>query len=59
MRPFRPSLLTIVWLVVGAVVAASNDYFDGLGTLGRLLTAIAAVILWPLLLLGFDVSISR
>ena len=59
MLPFRPSLLTIVWLVVGVAVAASNGYFDSLGTLGPVLTAVAAVILWPLLLLGFDVSISR
>jgi hypothetical protein len=56
---FRPSLLTIVWLVVGVAVAASQDYFDSLGTVGRVLTAIAAVLLWPLLLFGFDVSISR
>jgi hypothetical protein len=58
--PFvRPSLLTIVWLVVGVAVAASQDYFDSLGTLGRVLTAIAAVLLWPLLLFGYDISISR
>jgi hypothetical protein len=56
---FRPSLLTIAWLVVGVVVAAAQDYFDTLGTAGRVLTAIAAVILWPLLLFGFDIRISR
>ena len=56
---FRPSLVTIVWLVIGVAVAASNDYLDTLGTVGRVLTAIAAVILWPLLLFGFDVRISR
>ena len=56
---FRPSLVTIVWLVIGVAVAASKDYLDSLGTVGRVLTAIAAVILWPLLLFGFDVRISR
>jgi hypothetical protein len=56
---FRPSLVTIVWLVVGVAVAASKNYFDTLGTIGRVLTAVAAVILWPLLLAGFDITISR
>jgi hypothetical protein len=55
----RPSLLAIIWIVIGVVVAAAQDYFDSLGTAGRVLTAIAAVILWPLLLFGFDVRISR
>jgi hypothetical protein len=56
---FRPSLLTIAWIVIGVVVAAAQDYFDTLGTAGRVMTAIAAVILWPLLLFGFDIRISR
>lgn len=55
----RPSLLLVVWIVVGVVVAAIYDYFDSLGTAGRVLTVIVAVLLWPLLLLGFDVRISR
>ena len=56
---FRPRLLTVVWVVIGAIVAAANDYFDSLGTVGRVLTALAAVILWPLLLFGYEISISR
>lgn len=59
LRYRRPSLLALVWIVVGVVVAAIYDYFDSLGTAGRVLTAIAAVLLWPLLLFGFDVRISR
>jgi hypothetical protein len=48
-----------VWIIVGVVVAAIYDYFDSLETVARLLTAIAAVLLWPLLLFGFDIQISR
>jgi len=59
LRYRRPSLLLLVWIVVGVVVAAIYDYFDSLGTAGRVLTVIAAVLLWPLLLFGFDVRISR
>ena len=57
----RPSSLSLpaVWLIVGVVVAAIYDYFDSLGTVARVLTVIAAVLLWPLLLFGFDIRISR
>ena len=44
---------------VGLVVAAIYDYFDSLSTAGRILTAIAAVLLWPLLLFDFDIRIQR
>ena len=49
----------MVWVVVGVIVAAVNDYFDSLGTMGRVLSAIVAVLFWPMLLFGFDVVISR
>jgi hypothetical protein len=52
-------LLPVLWIVVGVVVAAIYDYFDSLATTGRILTAIAAVLLWPLLLFGFDITIQR
>jgi hypothetical protein len=55
----RPSFVAVVWIVVGVVVAAIYDYFDSLGTVGRVVTAIAAVLAWPLLLVGFDIRISR
>jgi len=61
MRRFRPrvGLLPLVWIVVGVVVAAIDDYFESLSTIGKILTAIAAVLLWPLLLFGFDIRIQR
>jgi uncharacterized membrane protein YkvI len=54
-----PSWLGIVWLVVGVAVAAINDYFDNLNTVGRVISAILAVILWPIVLLGFDITVRR
>ena len=56
---YRVGLLPVVWIVVGVVVAAIEDYFESLGTAGKVLTAIAAVVLWPLLLFGFNISIQR
>lgn len=51
--------IVAVWIVTGVVIAAIYDYFNSLETVGRVLTAIAAVLLWPLLLFGFDIRISR
>ena len=61
MRRFTPGvgLLPVLWIVVGVVVAAIYNYFDSLRTTGKILTAIAAVLLWPLLLFGFDITIRR
>jgi hypothetical protein len=59
MLRYRVGLLPVLWIVVGVVVAAINDYFDSLGTAGRVLTAATAVLLWPLLLFGFEIRISR
>jgi hypothetical protein len=55
----RPLFAPVVWIVIGVVVAAIYDYFDDLGTVGKVLTAIAAVVVWPILLFGFDIQISR
>jgi len=59
MLALRGLFIPVLWIVVGVVVAAIYDYFDALGTVGKVLTAAAAVVLWPLLLFGFDIAISR
>ncbi len=59
MFAFRPMFLPLLYLVVGVVVAAVYDYFNNLETAGRVLTVIAAVVMWPFLLFGFDISIQR
>jgi hypothetical protein len=51
------SLLGFVYLVIGIVVAATHDYFKNLDTVKRLLSALLAVILWPLVLLGVNLHI--
>lgn len=54
---FRPSFLGLVYIVVGVAVAASYDYFQNLDTFRRIASAVLAVFLWPLLLLGIDLHI--
>jgi hypothetical protein len=56
---FRPSFLGLIYLVVGVAIAASYDYFERLNTLRRFLSAILAVALWPLVLLGIDLHIKK
>lgn len=53
----RPSLLAIVWLVIGLIVAANGGYLGGIQSLGDLLSAVLAIVLWPLVLLGVDLAI--
>ena len=52
-----PSFLTVVWLVIGVIVAYTHHYFENLGTLKAIASAALAIILWPLLLLGINLHI--
>ena len=54
---YRSGIAVAIYLVLGILVAVANDYFDHLTTFGRLLSALLAVVLWPLLLLGLDIRI--
>jgi hypothetical protein len=56
---FRSSFLGLIWLIVGVAVAATHDYFEKLNTLRLLLSALLAVFLWPLVLLGIDLHIKK
>jgi hypothetical protein len=49
--------LGTIYLIVGLIVAAINDYFENLGTLRRVGEAVIAAIIWPLILLGVDVEL--
>jgi hypothetical protein len=51
------SLLGFVYLIIGVVVAATHDYFKNFDTVKRVLSAVIAVLLWPLVLLGVNLHI--
>lgn len=51
------TLLLIVYLVIGVVVAANRNYLDSLDTLREIISAILAIGLWPLVLLGVNLNI--
>ena len=57
LRGRQVSLGVVVWLVVGLIVAAKNDFLDHLDSLERILSAVLAVAVWPLVLLDIHVGI--
>ena len=54
---FPRKLLFLVYIAVGVGIAASKDYLDNLDTAKRLASAVLAIMLWPLLLVGIDLRI--
>jgi hypothetical protein len=56
-RPRVSISLLGLWLIVGIIVAAANDYFDGVNTWNEFWAAVLAVLAWPLPLFGADISV--
>jgi hypothetical protein len=52
-----PSLLTIIYLVVGVIVASNHHYFRHLDGVEEVISAILAVVLWPLVLLHVNLHV--
>ncbi len=50
-------IITIVYIVAGIVVANSHHYFANLHSLMGILSAVLAVVLWPLVLLGVNLHL--
>ena len=50
-----PSLFSLIYLAIGVFVAADHKYFKNVDDIEAVLSAILAVLLWPLVL--FDVSL--
>jgi hypothetical protein len=51
------SLLMTIYLVVGVIVAATHNYFQNVHTAQQVISAILAVVLWPLLLFGIGLHV--
>lgn len=58
-RMLSRNLLMLVWVGIGIAVAATKNYFDNLETWRRILSALLAILLWPLVLLGVDLHIRK
>lgn len=53
----RLTIINVVYVVVGVIVASSHHYFRHVDTLKPIASAVLAVVLWPLLLLGINLHI--
>jgi hypothetical protein len=53
----RSSLLTIVYVIVGVFVAVSHHYFAHVDTIRLVVSALLAILLWPLLLVGINLHV--
>jgi hypothetical protein len=47
----------MIYILVGVVVAATHNYFQNVDTIREVVSAILAVVLWPLLFLGISLHI--
>ena len=53
----RISLSSLIWLAVGVLVASAHHYLANVGTIKLIVSALLAIVLWPLLLLGINLHV--
>ncbi len=59
MRGRGPSLLAIIYVGVGVAIAATHHYFEHVNGWRGVLSAVFAIFLWPLVLLGINLHIKK
>ncbi|MDP9441780.1 MAG: hypothetical protein M3P34_06325 [Actinomycetota bacterium] len=57
MRRRSVSLVFVIWIVIGFVVAAGKGFLDSLDSLTEVLSAVLAVLVWPLVLLNIHFGV--
>jgi hypothetical protein len=57
LRGILGKVLFVVYVVVGLIVASSHHYFAHLDGIKPIASAVLAVLLWPLVLLGVSLHI--
>jgi uncharacterized membrane protein YesL len=56
MWPFRRhSIIGLIYIIIGIFVASDHHYLNNLDSLARVVSAILAIALWPLVL--FDANL--
>lgn len=54
----RSSGLGLVYVIVGLIVASTHGYLVSLAVIPNLVSALLAILLWPLVLLGVHIQIA-
>lgn len=52
------SIFTIIYLIIGLIVAGNRGYLVDLGSVSHLLSALITIALWPLVLLGVNLHLA-
>ncbi len=53
----RYPIITAIYIIIGVIMASNRGYLTDLGSIGHLLSALIAIALWPLLLLGVNLHL--
>jgi hypothetical protein len=53
------SLVALIYVGVGVAIAANHNYFDNVHGWRGVVSAIFAVFLWPLVLLGINLHVKK
>jgi len=48
----------IIYILIGVALAVNRGYFIDIGTISGILSALLAIMLWPLLLVGINLHIT-
>ncbi len=51
------TLLAIVYVVIGVIVASTHHYLAHLGNIKAIASAVLAILLWPLVLFGVNLHL--
>ena len=54
----RSPIVVVVYVIIGVIMASNRGYLVGLGDISHIVSALLAIVLWPLLLLGVSLHIS-
>ena len=56
-RGFLGTILLIVYLVVGVIIAQTHHYLRHLGNIKAIGSLVLGILLWPLVLLGVNLHL--
>ena len=51
------AVLFVIYIIIGVVVAGGHHYFEHLDSLKPIVSAVLAVLLWPLILFGISLHL--
>lgn len=52
------SIGTVIYLLIGVIIAANRGYLGDLTSLSAIVSALLAIVLWPLLLFGISLHVT-